>query len=102
MMDYDDYRDTLLFFMDARDQDRHLLTARLTKLLMNQDLTLSFFAFYSPSDGDAYLRPKATYKLNDTWTLEGGGNVFLGIAQHSFFGQFEDNSSVFASIRASF
>jgi len=102
MMDYDDYRDTLPFFMDARDEDRHLFTARLTKLLMSQDLTLSLFVFYSPSDGDGYLRPKATYKVNDHWTVEAGGNVFLGIAQHSFFGQFEDNSNVYASVRASF
>ena len=102
MMDYDDYRDSLLFFMDPRDEDRHLFTARLTKLLMNQDLTVSLFAFYSPSDGDMYLRPKATYKVNDTWTMEGGANVFWGIARHSFFGQFEDNTNVYASVRASF
>ncbi len=102
MMDYDDYRDTLPFFVDARDRNRHVFTVRLTKLLMNQDLTLSFFVFYSPSDGDGYLRPKAAYKVNDTWIVEGGANIFLGIAQHTFFGQFEDDSNIYANVRASF
>ncbi len=74
---------------------------RLTKLLMNQTLTLSLFAFASPSDDDGYLRPKAIYKLSDSWTLEAGLNVFYGKAPHTFFGRFENNSNVYGSIRFS-
>ena len=85
--------------MPRRDEDRHLITLRSTKLLMDQNLTLSFFLFYSPSDEDAYLRPKATYKVNDAWTVEAGGNVFLGDSQTSFFGQFADNTNVYAAVR---
>jgi len=103
MVDYDAYANSPLFwFFPKRDEDRHVVTVRLTKLLMDQNLILSFFTYYSPSDNDAYLRPKATYKVNDRWTVEGGGNVFLGRADHTFFGQFEDTTNVYGSIRYSF
>lgn len=103
MMDYDAYANSPFFlFLPKRDEDRHVFTARLTKLLMNQNLTLSFFAYYSPSDNDAYLRPRATYKVNDHWTVEAGGNVFLGQDDHTFFGQFETTTNAYASMRFSF
>ena len=86
----------------AADECRHVLTCRLTKLLMNQNLTLSLFAYYSPSDSDAYLRPNIRYKIDDRWTVEVGGNVFLGAAEHTFFGQFERNTNVYASCRYGF
>lgn len=41
LQDYDAYRDQLPPGVEARDENRHLLTLRLTKLLLNQDLTLS-------------------------------------------------------------
>ena len=48
MLDYDAYRDTLPFFITPRDENRHVLTMRLTKLLMDQDLELSSFLFLQP------------------------------------------------------
>lgn len=86
----------------APDEDRHLLTMRLTQLLMSQNLTLSLFAFYSPSDEDAYLRPAVSYKATDEWMLTAGGNIFLGREAQTFFGQFEDNSNLYAGARYSF
>jgi hypothetical protein len=102
MDDYDDYLATLPEGQTARDEDRHVMTLRLTQLLMNQNLRLSVFAYYSPSDEDGYLRPSARYKLSDAWLLQVGGNVFLGEEPHTFFGQFEDNSNVYAAARYSF
>lgn len=102
MLDYDDYRDTLPFFLTPRDEDRHVLTLRLTKLLMDQDLTLSSFLFYSPSDGDAYWRPSISYKITDDWEVNAGGNLFFGEADHTFFGQFQNNSNLYAGVRYSF
>lgn len=102
IMDYGAYENTLLFFQPKRDQDRHLITLRFTKLLMQQRLTLSLFGYFSPSDIDAYIRPKATYKISDAWMIEGGANVFLGEDAYSFFGQFEDNTNVYAAARYSF
>ena len=101
-MHYGNYRDTLPFLMPAKDRDRHVVTLRLTKLLMNQNLILSLFAYMSPSDLDAYLRPNITYKISDDWTVELGGNIFLGDTKTSFFGQFQDNTNIYAGARVSF
>ncbi len=102
MMDYDDYKVGVPATDTARDEVRHLLTLRLTKMMMNQNLILGLFTFYSPSDNDMYLRPNATYKLNDHWQIAANGNIFIGEDKHTFFGQFEDNSNVNLGIRYSF
>ncbi|MCK5806245.1 MAG: hypothetical protein KAI66_25665, partial [Lentisphaeria bacterium] len=84
------------------DEDRHLLTLRLTKLLLQQNLSVSLFVYWSPSDKDAYLRPKVHYKVTDHLSVVAGGNVFLGEERHTFFGQFDDNTNVYAGARYSF
>ncbi len=96
------YRRSLWFFMPERDENRHVFTVRLTKLLLNQNLVLSLFTYYSPSDNDGYLRPNISYKINDHWAVDAGGNIFLGAWNASFFGQFEDNTNVYAGMRWSF
>ncbi|MGB2824437.1 MAG: hypothetical protein WBF17_25910, partial [Phycisphaerae bacterium] len=102
MMDYDHFVKTLPAGMPRADEDRHVLTFRVTKLLMNQNLKLSLFAYYSPTDSDAYLRPNASYKIDDHWTVEVGANVFFGAADHTFFGQFARNTNVYTSLRYGF
>ncbi len=102
MDQYGEYRDTLPAGIPARDEVRNVLTARLTKLLMQQTLTLSAFAYYSPTDQDAYLRPLVSYDVTDEWKVEAGGNFFLGEDPHTFFGQFDHNDSVYAATRYSF
>ena len=69
---------------------------------MNQNLTLSLFTYYSPSDGDAYLRPNVKYKVNDNLIVELGGNVFTGESDYSFFGQFKNNTNIYTGIRFAF
>lgn len=100
--DYRAYRRTLPSGQAPRDEDRHVVTLRLTRQALAQNLTLSLFAYWSPSDEDAYLRPVVKYKLSDALLLTAGGNVFLGEHEHTFFGQFEDNGNVYAGIRYSF
>jgi hypothetical protein len=102
MMDHDAYLRTLPAGLRPRDACRHVVTCRLAKLLMNQTLTLSLFAYYSPSDSDAYLRPKVSYKIDDHWTVEAGGNVFFGAHRHTFFGQLGRNTNVYAGLRYGF
>jgi len=101
MQDYSEYEQTSLP-ATRKDEFRHLLTVRLTRLLMNQNLRLSVFAFYSPSDEDGYLRPKVHYKVNDQLAVDGGVNWFFGKEEHTFFGQFEDASNVYAGVRWNF
>ena len=102
LQDHGNYKQTLPPSTPEADKDRHVLTARLTKLLLNQNLELSLFTYFSPSDGDAYFRPRAHYKIDDHWSGEVGGNVFIGEQDHTFFGQFEDNTNIYAAIRYSF
>ena len=101
MADYDAYRENLRG-QPARDELRHVTTLRLTRLMMNQNLTLSFFAYYSPSDRDGYIRPKVKYKITDRWSAELGGNLFFGQEDHTFFGQFERNTNAYVGIRLGF
>jgi len=80
----------------------HVFTLRLTKLSWQQNLRLSLFTFYSPNENDAHFRPSANYKIDDHWTVELGANIFTGADAHTFFGQFEDNTSVYAALRYGF
>ncbi|MCP4159927.1 MAG: hypothetical protein GY760_07635 [Deltaproteobacteria bacterium] len=100
MDDYEEYGSTAVGA--KKDEVRHLLTLRLTKLLMTQTLVLSVFTYYSPSDSDFYTRPKVTYKYNDDLLFELGANVFGGSNEHTFFGQFEKNSNVYTAVRLNF
>jgi len=77
-------------------------TFRLTKLLMNQNLTLSLFNYYSPTDNYGYVRPKVKYKFDDHWQAEIGGNIFYQDNREAFFGQLQDNSNVFVGLRYGF
>jgi len=101
MMDFGAYKRNLPSG-PARDEYRHLTTLRLTKLLMNQNLRLSLFSYYSPSDKDVYMRPNANYKVSDNMAVELGSNIFFGDYPNTFFGQFRDNTNVYAGMRYSF
>ena len=102
MVHYENYEQSLPPGAHARDEYRHMLTGRLTQLLMDQNLTLSLFAYYSPSDNDGYIRPKFSYKLDDNWLLDGGFNLFWGENDYTFWGRFQDNTNAYVGVRYSF
>jgi hypothetical protein len=81
---------------------RHVITARITYLLLSDNLRLSLFAFASPADVDAHLRPAVSYKLTDAVEATVGGTVMFGRDEFTFFGQLEANTSVYARLRTSF
>ena len=97
MMDYGAYENSAR--EPHRDENRHVVTIRLTKQLLMQNLELSLMNFYSPSDEDAYIRPNIHYSITDNWSTSIGGNIFLGQKDHTFFGQFERNSNLYAGLR---
>jgi len=84
------------------DEHRQVWTLRLTYRAMQDNLILSWFNYWSPTDEDAFLRPSVTYRLDDNTTVVTGANIFVGEKAHTFFGQFEDASSVYARVRYSF
>ena len=106
MMDHGEYADSMRDLLGstdtARDALRHVLTLRLTKLALNQNLILGLFIFYSPSENDAYFRPNVTYKISDHWSVSLFGNFFAGKDKHTFFGQFTQNSNAGLSLRYGF
>jgi hypothetical protein len=102
MLDYGGYRQGLPSGAPVMDRNRYLLTLRLNRQLLDQDLTLSLFTFYSPTDQDAYLRPRLHYRLNDYLSWEIGANLFFGNRRDTFFGQLQDNSNLYFAIRGSF
>ncbi len=82
-----------------RDRERLWLTLRYTGLFLQQNLTISFFGFFAPIENDLYCRPKIAYKYSDNVTLTLGANIFLGSKSDTFFGQFEENTNVYARVR---
>ncbi len=102
MDDYEGYLGTLPPGSPAKDHKRQVVTLRLTRLAMNQNLRLSLFNFYSPSDEDGYLRVSSLYKMTDSLRFELGGNFFYGEEDHTFFGQFEGASNIYAGVRTGF
>jgi hypothetical protein len=101
MLDHGHYLGALPAGQPAKDENRQVLTLRLTRLLLNQTLTLSLFGYWSPTDQDHYLRPNVAYKVTDAWLVTAGGNLFGG-DRSAFFGQFEDNSNLYLGVRYSF
>ena len=85
-----------------RDEFRQLLTFRITKLFWRQTLEASLFTFYSPTDSDAYLRPRFTWQASDHWKLTAGGNIFLGKYDWTEFGQLKDNDNLYLRVRYTF
>jgi hypothetical protein len=83
------------------DEFRHTFTGRLTSRLSRQTLTLSLFAFVSPSEEDVHFRPSVAKQLDDAVTVIGGANIMAGKSP-GFFGQLEDNTNVYLRIRYSF
>ena len=102
MLDFSQFKASFQPGDVPRDEFRQLLTLRLTKFFWLQTLEASFFAFYSPTDGDAHLRPRVTWQINDQWKATVGANVFLGRHDWTEFGQLEDNDNVYMRLRYSF
>ncbi|MEW6666343.1 MAG: hypothetical protein AB1512_14125 [Thermodesulfobacteriota bacterium] len=102
MLQYSGYRRAFPGSSNPADEYRHVVTLRLTKLLMYQNLRLSLFTFYSPSDQDIFMRPNIHYRISDHWSADAGANIFFGKKDNTFFGQFKNDTNVYLGIRWSF
>jgi len=102
MLAHHAYEKNLPAGFPAREKARQWLTLDLNQELLAQNqLRLSLFIFYSTATKDAYLRPLAAYDATDRWKVEVGANLFMG-DRDTFFGQFEENSNVYAAARYGF
>jgi hypothetical protein len=87
--------------MSRRPAVRHLLTGRLTWLLLHQTWRLALFVMGSPNEGDVYVNPEATYHVTDALWVALGVNLFGG-PRRTDLGQWEGNSSLYAVARYAF
>ena len=101
MEDHAEYRETRGAGMAKRPAARHVLTLRLTQLLLHQTLRLGVFALASPNEGDWYLGPEARYQITDALSATLGVNAFGG-PRRTAYGQFEGNSNLYAVVRYAF
>ncbi|KEA62766.1 hypothetical protein ADIMK_3238 [Marinobacterium lacunae] len=101
MQDYDAFKQSYPSSYRP-DEVRQVVTMRLTWKLMRDNLTLSWFNYWSPTDEDYYLRPSASYRVDDNWTLSAGANLFGGEQKHTFFSQFEEGSNLWFRVRYGF
>jgi len=84
------------------EEFRQVITLRLTQRLMRDNLTIGLMSFYSPDDEDWFLRPNVNYRFSDELYMTAGANVFGGKDDHTFYGQFEKDSSVFLRLKRTF
>jgi len=101
-LDYEHYLASLPITSIINNQNRHVITLRLTKLLFQQDLKISLFNFYSSSDKDGYIRMNGLYKLSDALRVEAGINQFYGEKNYTLFAQFKNASNVYTAIHYDF
>lgn len=99
---YDRYLSSLAPGLPKQDELRHLVTARLTRLLKYQTWKLSLFGYWSPTDEDFYLIPEVWHSLADGVWVSVGANVFGGRSETSFFGQLDKNDNVYLNLRYEF
>lgn len=104
MQHYEHYKASmeLIGAKSKREEMRHVLTNRISLQTHQQNITWSLFTFYSPTDNDGYFRPNIHYNYSDSWSLEAGGNFFIGQKESTFFAQFQKNNNLYASIRYGF
>lgn len=101
MKDYASYSTALSPGFPAQKKLRDVVTLRVTKFMDYETQKLSLFAFYSLSDGDAYVIPEVSRKLSDVLNVTAGGNFWGGNAK-PFFGQFRKNDNIYFYARYDF
>ena len=82
-----DYRKEL-----GMDQNTSMVTARISKEVLNNTLKLSVYGMYDIDNVSFYIRPAADYLLNDQITLSLGADILGG--RRGTFKTYEDNTQI--------
>lgn len=102
MHDYSEYEKNLPTGFPKEEKLHDFITIRLTQFLMHQNLRLSFFSFYSPSDKDYMLNPEVKYNFSDHIWAAVGANIFGGGREWSQFGSLDRNDNLYMQVRYEF
>ena len=82
-----DYRDVL-----GTEQNTSMITARISKELLNNTLKLSVYGMFDVDNVGFYVRPAADYLLNDQITLSLGGDILGG--RRGIFKTYKKNTQI--------
>lgn len=93
----------ILNYEDMMDKNETQNTATFMARydMMRETLHLEIFSYIGIDDGDALIRPKVTYDFDDSFSILVGSNIFVG-DKDGMFGQYQDNSMVYAKIKYNF
>lgn len=69
--------------------------------LLRETLHLELFSYIGLTNEDALIRPKITYDYDDSFSVLFGANIFVG-DEAGRFGQYKDNSMIYAKIKYNF
>jgi hypothetical protein len=84
----------------VHDRFDNLLTLLIYRDLLREAVHAELFAYVGINNPDALLRPKLSYELADGFSIDFGGNIFLG--NRGQFGQYNDNDMIFTKVTYSF
>lgn len=85
----------------GEDEQQNTMTFLARYDMFRETLNLELFSYVGLDKGDALIRPKVMYDFGDGISLLLGANIFTGDTEGQF-GQFSDNSMVYAKIKYSF
>lgn len=93
IMDYDDL---------MRDNEFDNMATFLARHdFLRETLHVELFTYIGLTSEDALIRPKITYDFDNSFSILGGANIFVG-DEKGQFGQYNDNSMVYLKLKYSF
>lgn len=69
--------------------------------LLRETLHLELFSYVGLTNNDALIRPKISYDFDDSFSILLGSNIFIGDTDGRF-GQYKDNSMIYAKLKYNF
>jgi hypothetical protein len=82
------------------DEFENTMTFLARKDFLRERLWVDLFVYTGLNKHDALIRPKVSYALADGFEIQAGANIFTGTEGR--FGQYNDNSMVYAKFKYSF
>ena len=93
ILDYDKY------ILNEEAENTMTFLARYD--LFRETLHLELFSYIGLTYNDALIRPKISYDFDDSFSILLGSNIFVGESDGRF-GQYKDNSMIYAKLKYNF
>ena len=101
-LNYSNYLNSLPELVLAQPKRRRLVSLMMTKLMLQQNLTLSLVNIYSFTEKDGYIKLNASYKFSDRFKSDVGWNQFFGSGDESNFSGLKRNNNWYAGVSYTF